>query len=467
MGTVTPVLKSPSLDPEVLNNYRPISNLSTISKIFEKCALKQLTNHLHNNNLYPYYQSAYRPHHSCETALMKIIDDVVADLSPNTYIIMTLLDFSAAFDTVDHDVLINRLKTDYGIEANVLNWFKSYLEDRSYKVKVNNTLSNSQDLKFGVPQGSILGPILYTLYVNEIETIANNNNIKVHIYADDVQLYTKCDMYSNFSDLKACLNDIKLWANKNFLKLNNKKTQLLCISSKNCNVTKPQYINLMGENITIEDSAKYLGFWIDKHLAFSKQINLVCSQGYWMLRNLWKISSKVTDIALRTQLVHSCILSKLNFCNALYIYLPKKQLTKLDRLLKAGARYVFNICGKKRWQPMTPYLQTLHFLPIHYRLNFKICLMVYKCLNNQAPEYLKCLIKPHEATHNIKTRIDYDTTWLNNYPLEKINYKCRSFRHAAPDIWNKLSHIIRESESVEVFKARLKTYYFELWLSLT
>ena len=239
---------------------------------------------------------------------------------------MTFLDFSAAFDTVDHEILIKRLETNFGIRGMALSWFKSYLDNRSYKVKINNTLSNPQGLKFGVPQGSILGPILYSLYVKEIEGIAAGCKVKVHIYADDVVLYT-----NEISRLQKCLNEIKVWTSKNFLKLNNNKTKLLCLSPRNSKLLKPDYINLMGEDIKVESVVKYLGIWLDKNLTMSKQINSVCSQGYLMLRNLWQISSKVTDVDLRTQLIHSCILSKLNFCSSLYVSLPKKELNKLDR----------------------------------------------------------------------------------------------------------------------------------------
>jgi len=181
---------------------------------------------------YASYQSAYQPIHSCETALMKIYSDVLEDLTSESYVIMTLLDFSAAFDIVDHNILIRRLKTEHGVEWIALNWFKSYLSDRSYEVKINDTLSDAQSLALGVPQGSILGPILYSLYVQDIEKISEKYSIKVHIYADEVQLYTACDKNSDLSDLAKCLEEIKEWANRNYLKLNDNKTQLLCVSKK-------------------------------------------------------------------------------------------------------------------------------------------------------------------------------------------------------------------------------------------
>ena len=461
-SSITPVIKNKNIDTDTFNNYRPISNISIIAKIIEKCVLKQVTNHLHINNLYTTHQSAYRPHHSCETAVIKIIDDITAQFDSDSFVIMTLLDFSAAFDTVDHKILITTLEQQFGITGTVLNWFKSYLEDRSYRVKINNTFSSLQKQKFGVPQGSILGPTLYLLYVAMIEKIAKFYNINYHIYADDVILYTN---NNNLTKLKDCLNEINRWANQIFLKLNNSKTQLICLSPKNNRLTKPLNINLMGTDIKVEKYVKYLGTWLDDNLTMVKQVNHVCAQGYIMLKNLWRISSKVIDIKLRTQLIHTCILSKLNFCSSIYNLLPKKELRKLDKLLKASARFIFRICGIDCWQPMTPYLQKLHFLPIVYRSQFKISVIVYKCFKKQEPKYLTSLLLPRINNYNKNTRKNIDITWLNKHPLEKLSYKCRSFRHVAPDVWNRLSIEVRNSPSVNIFKSRLKTFYFKEWLN--
>ena len=176
-------------------------------------------------------------------------------------------------------------------------------------------------------------------------------------------MYTTFTHNSSFHNFQLCLQKVKSWANKNFLKLNNKKTQVICFSL-NYKYNLPTQINIMDEVIQVDDSAKYLGVWLDQNLTFSKQINRICSSGYMMLRNLWRISDKVSDIDIRKQLIHTCILSRLNFCNIIYFLLPKYQLYKLDKLLKAAVRFVFKIVGKERRKPMTPHLQKLHFLPI-------------------------------------------------------------------------------------------------------
>ena len=214
----------------------------------------------------------------------------------------------------------------------------------------------------------------------------------------------------------------------------------------------------------VSNTAKYLGIWLDENLSMTRQVNHACSQGYMILRNLWKLSNKLNDVELKKQLVHTCILSKLNFCSSLYCNLPKKELRKLDKLLKSCARFIFNITGVNRWQPMTPFLQRLHFLPMEYRSKFKVNLITYKCFQNQAPDYLKSLLLPR--TDSIKnTRKDSDKTWLNQHPLEKLKYKNRAFRFAAPVAWNELSRHVRESPSIGTFKTRLKTFYHQQWLN--
>ena len=221
----------------------------------------------------------------------------------------------------------------------------------------------------------------------------------------------------------------------------------------------------MGENIEISSAAKYLGIWIDDNLSMTKQINNVCSQGYRTLKNLWQISSKINNIQLKIQLIHSCLLSKLNYCSVLYHSLPKKEQFKLDKLLKSSVRFIFRIVGRDRRNPITPFLQKLHFLPIVYRSEFKLNLLIYKCFNNQAPDYLKNLLLPRLNDSKVVTRKDKDTSWLNYHLIEKLVYKNRGFRHAAPKAWNGLSQSIRESDSTEILKMRLKTFYYDIWLN--
>ena len=161
---MSPLIKKLTLDSEILKNYRPVSNLSFISKLIERIAAVQLIDHLKTNNLYEKYQSAYRALHSTETALLRVQNDLLQAVDNHGGAIHVLLDLSAAFDTIDHKKLLNILDTSFGIRGDALKWFESYLSDRQQTVQIGNEFSKSNTLNYGVPQGSVLGPILFTIY---------------------------------------------------------------------------------------------------------------------------------------------------------------------------------------------------------------------------------------------------------------------------------------------------------------
>ena len=188
----------------------------------------QLLSHLDESCLLTGFQSAYRRFHSTESALLNIQDDLFLNMSEGSTTALTLLDLSAAFDTIDHSILFHRLYECYGINGLALSWFKSYLSDRTQSGKVGSVLSRPMDLKFGVPQGSVLGPLLFSMYTNPLSSIIRSHRgIKHHIYADDTQLYITLSP-SNFSQsmtaLTDCLNDIQNFMAANKLKLNPDKT---------------------------------------------------------------------------------------------------------------------------------------------------------------------------------------------------------------------------------------------------
>ena len=189
---VTPILKKMCLDRNDLNNYRPVSNLCFIAKILEKLVLSQVSsyfNSLYNlYNLYNTCRSAYRPGHSTETALLKVVNDLFLSLNKGNISVLALLDSSSAFDTIDHPILVHRLHTDFGFTDTVLQWFSSYLTDRTHYVSLSNNCSAFTHVHSGVPQGSVLGPMLFTMYIKPLSAIIDSHSIIHHSFADDLQL---------------------------------------------------------------------------------------------------------------------------------------------------------------------------------------------------------------------------------------------------------------------------------------
>jgi hypothetical protein len=190
LALVSPLLKKPSLCVDDLNNYRPVSLLSFLSKLVERVVAKQLSSHLLAGDLYVPVQSPYRPNNSTETALLKVFNDLLLSVDSGDAAILALLDQSAAFHTIDHSILLSRLTCRFGITGSVLTWFRSYLYDRCQSVSISGVTSAAVYLSFGVPQGSVLGPVLFTLYNSPIHSISLKHGVTDHYYADDDQKYS-------------------------------------------------------------------------------------------------------------------------------------------------------------------------------------------------------------------------------------------------------------------------------------
>ena len=231
---VTPIIKKPGLDPEDVKSYRPISNLTYMSKLIERMVCRQVTSFLEGNGLLPKHQSGFRARHSTETAVLKVLSDILAAADDGRVTLLGLLDMSAAFDTVDHQILLHRLESSFGLTGNVLSWLTSFLDGRTQQVVFNGMTSIVAALSSGVPQRSVLGPLLFLLYTADIPVIASDHGLGIHCYADDGQLYIfdkSGNADSMISKVTVCISEIDKWMSSNRLKLNSEKNQFIWLGS--------------------------------------------------------------------------------------------------------------------------------------------------------------------------------------------------------------------------------------------
>ena len=289
-AVIRPTLKKPGLEL-TLANYRPVSNLGFLSKVLEKAALEQFMEHCENNNLMPDYQSAYRKNYSCETALIKMVDDLLWSFEKEQATALMAVDLSAAFDTVDHGILLSVLEARYGVSSTALHWFGTYLYPRNCKVNIGKNDSSLCDLPFSVPQGSCMGPVLYLTYASTLQDTVPDN-ITLHGYADDHAMklpFNAKDRRAEkvaIHDLEMCATKINDWMKSNRLKMNPSKTEFILFASvqhlEKCTTT---HLKVCDEMMEQSRKIKYLGAILDENLKFKEFVTSRCKIAMWNIQD--------------------------------------------------------------------------------------------------------------------------------------------------------------------------------------
>ena len=455
---IKPKLKKDNLDSEDYSNFRPISNLKVVSKIIEKAVSCQLSDYLRDNDLEEPFQSAYKRFHSPETALLRVQNDILCEIDNQNCVILLLLDMSAAFDTVDHKLLLERMEKCYGVKGNALKWFRSYLQDRKQFVMIDGTKSEMKELRYGVPQGSVLGPILYLLYTSPIGDIIKRHGLNYHLYAGDTQLYlsfkpTYVEQPGSIAKIETCVSEIDTWMVCNKLKLNRGKTELLILSARHRLPPLIDHVDVSGEQIEPSTSARNIGVIFDEHMSLEKHVTSTCKACFFHLRNISRIRVSLS-LADTEKLVHAFITSKLDNANSLLYGLPKFLIHRLKYVQNAAARVVTRT---RKYDHIKPVLKQLQWLPISQRINYKILLLTYKALNGQAPSYITELLEPYVPTRNLRSS---SKNLLKVPPVKLKGYGHRCFSFVAPSLWNSLPNNIRGCGSLSDFKTCIKTYLF-------
>ena len=440
-------------------NFRPISNLCTFSKLLERLALARLQPHVVNTGNFCPLQSAYRTGHSTETALLKVADDIERAAGKGKCTVLLSLDVSAAFDAIDLGILCDRAVTDFGLTGLAVSWLKSFVTDRTQCIAVGTELSPTTACLSGVPQGSVLGPLLFSMYVSPVGDVINAHGLQYHQYADDLQLYTavRADDFQDLSHVESCVADVSRWFLKNSLLLNPTKTEAVVFGTRPRlrSIDLSQHLNIEGASIQIADSVRLLGVTLDQTLSFDQHVSEVVRSCNYHLRALRHIRPRLTMECAKS-VATSIVGSRLDYCNSLLHGMTQKNFSRLQTVQNNLARAV---CQASWTADAVELRRSLHWLPIRQRTTYKLAVITYKACTNNTPPYLSSTIEKLVPARTLRSSVALQLRPPKAAKSATV-FEGRAFSMAAPAIWNALTHDIRNAQSLNVFKTRLKTYLF-------
>jgi len=451
LAEVVPIYKSKN--KEETNNYRPISLLPTISKILEKIIHKRVYKFLQKNKILYDSQYGFRPNHSTNDAITELVADVTKSFEDKNNTLSIFLDLSKAFDTIDHTILLHKLN-HYGIRGTSLNWFKSYLENRKQYVKINNHKSNTKNVICGVPQGSVLGPLLFILYINDLPNSLSHTH--AIIFADDTTIYSesKCinTLYNNINTDLMSLSD---WFKSNKLSLNISKTNYMLFTN---NVTNEAALNKLRLTIGTEEiekkhNIKFLGIIIDDKLNWQKHIeytkNKISGTTYVL-----KMVKNVLPYQNMKTLYNSLIQPYLEYGIINWGGTHENHLNKLRVQQKKTIRM---ITRSKYNEHTKPIFKQLNILDLNKLYLHKMVQFMYKINNNLLPSPVVKIYKHNYELHLHNTR-------QHNQPHiqhRRTQLASKQITHTGPDIWHNLPLNFKQSNSVKILKKTYKKYLIE------
>jgi hypothetical protein len=438
-------------------DFRPISLLCTLSKIIGRLANRQINAYLIKHSLLDPNQSAYKQHHGCTTALLKITDDILDSIDESEVSILTLLDFSKAFDTVNHRLLLEKLKI-LGFSQIARDWVESYLTDRYQQVVVKDDCSPWAKIKNGVPQGSILGPTLFNILVSDMRQIIVFNSH--HGYADDVQLHkstTVENLNNSITEINQDLSSISKFCRNSALTINEKKCHYIIIGSKpalkkiNDLVLNDMVIN--NKIIKREKYVRNLGLNYDEVLSWRRHINLLVGRAISKFKDLNKFKKFLNEESKKL-LCDSLILSQFSFGDIVFMNMDIYLQKKVQKIQNLCLKFIYNIKKRQHWNS-SELRKNINWLSMRDRRILNGLSLLFKTLDGKAPDYICDMFTLVSEISERDTRTYPRNIWIPNVHYSAIHLK--SFKLFISKIWNALPVDIKNSKSVFAFKKRVKT----------
>ena len=365
---------------------------------------------------------------------------------------MLMLDLSAAFDTLDHTIMKNRL-INIGVCNSALDWFMSYLKDRTFSVKTNNSISSTRMLTTGVPQGSVLGPILFLIYIKPLsDIICTFPEIKYHLYADDILLYVPLSRFSskNSNVLTRCSNAIHHWLTTNNLLLNTSKSELLNIP------TGYQFPTVsIDDNIIISsEKITYLGVIFDRNLTFKSHIVEVCRKSNYDLYNIRRAIKCISKV-ITLMLITSLVMSRFDYCSSICHGLPNNLMINISIIIRTSTRIIYRQ-RLSNYTSVSKRMVDCRIFNIQQKSIYRIMCIIHKTLVNKMARYLHATLKYH--TPSTRLRSSNDKLVLIYHKSKLIRTSNRAFSCSSPTLWNSIPLHIRSIHSIHKFKNVLKSY---------
>ena len=439
--------------PMTASNYRPISLLSIFSKITEKLMHKRLYNFLEIHKILYDLQFGFRASHSVNHALISMTESIKNSLDNKKFGCGIFLDLQKAFDTVNHQILLNKLE-HYGIRGTALAWFNSYLSNRSQYVSVNGCNSNHLNVTSGVPQGSVLGPLLFLIYINDLPN--SSSKLSFYLFADDTNIYFESDSLSTLQKVvNKELRHIKKWLDANKLALNVDKTNFVIFHSPQNSLNDIVNIKIGNQHVKQAKYVKFLGLLLDEHLSWkyhlselSKKLSRTCGI-FFKVRHLLPTSVLIS-------LYNSLFSSFLQY-GIIVWGLTYDTHTKPIYLLQKKA--IRAIAFKSFTSPSTPIFSDLKILKLYDLFDFKLLTFVYESVNKISPSFFHNFFETLTTVHHYNTRqaLKGDIFMTRENTLQ---YGLRCVRYAGAKSWNSIPDVIRQSPSVSNFRRKLKFHIF-------
>ena len=419
--------------------------LLILSKVLEKLVYNRLYKFLTDNNLLNPNQFGFRKGYSTEYAIIQSCDKIINTLANKEHIIGIFLDLSKAFDTIDHQILIHKL-SKLGVRGIILSWFENYLSNRKQYVSFNSHNSSRSNISCGVPQGSILGPLLFLIYMNDITN--SSQLLNFILFADDTNIfYSHKSINTLINTLNAELVKVASWFKCNKLSLNINKTCFMHFSNSQSQTAHRINVSIDKVPIVEKKSTKFLGVILDSNLTWNDHLHKINTSVCKATGILWKLKPMLTKKTLLI-LYNSFVLPHLNYCNIVWGNCSKIKIDSLFILQKKAIRISSHSAYLAHTDPLFKQLKTLKLQDIH---TYQTALFMFKHSKNLLPFFQDTFI-PNSNIHS------YPTRHRNDFHLSnpKLLLAHRSIRHHGPDIWNSLPDHIKSRTSVFSFKATIK-----------